>query len=328
MNHIIDCKPFLSPSERDCCCKDKNPPAKPGEDDCLDIWEKEREAATRLLDEATADKSKANNIAGNASQWETKLKRWFENAEAIHKKAMKTHDELLLFIAHVETLEINAFKTAKTLKALLCLLKEIFDKICGLLQENEGKLAKLKDQIKCSTSIDEQKKRQALACVEEYEKKLRAISEELKANILNKTLELLHCANWIASVLGNPHQGKRDLGLKWQLNDLRKRLINEEETKAKGKVLACGCQHEEKPPFPCFKADISKDLLPIGPLQEGEKGSAYFEELKRLHLKAKTDATDFLEKEKEANKKFEEIAARKSSLEAAISAAKAAEAAK
>lgn len=328
MDYILDCKPFLSDRERNCCCKEDNPPVKPDEDDCLAIWEKELEAAIRQLNEATADQSKAKNIAENATQWETKLKKWFELAEASHKKGMKTHDELVLFIAHVEILEVNAFKTTKTLKALLCLLKEIFDKICGLLQENDGKLAKLKDQIKCSTTIDEQKKQQALACIEEYAKKLLAISEELKASILKKSLELLHCANWIASVLGNPHQGKRDLGLRWQLNDLRKRLINEEETKAKDKMRACGCEHEEKPPFPCFKADIAQNLLPIGPLQEGQKGSAYFEELKRLHLKAKTEAKEYLEKEKEANKKFEEIATRKTSLDAAINAAKAAEAAK
>jgi hypothetical protein len=320
--------PFLNRLEKECCCADESQVDYGAEDcDCLECWEKDLQIATNELKEATAKYNKAKSIFDNAYAWENKLKQWIETTKATHEKAIITYAELVLFIESVKKLEVNSQKTILVIQSLVCLVKKIFDLNSRLCIEWEGDvnfnlIYQLKEFIRCHHSLDEPKKQQALVCIESYEIKVKEIYE-LRVTILGKMLQLLHLTTVIATFIYNE---ERNFGLKWQLNDLRKRLI--QETTSLGKMNECFCAPVEQPDLthPCGKEE-ERALLPIMAM-EGKGNSDYYKKLSRLYYKAETESLVFRIEMQDARKRLDEITSRKNSLESAINAAEAAEAAK
>lgn len=323
---------FLSSDEKAHCCEDTTAnDSKPEE--CLETWKKELKVASNELLEVSAKVISAEGVYSNAFVWETKLKKWFENAEATHEKASSAYAELALFINAVETLETNTGLTSEALEALLCLVKKILDEVFMLLYEYENLdgsnlVFKLKESIRCNDALDEQKKQAALDCVAAYESKVRAVYD-LQAGIMNKMLEILHCANIVATAIGNAPEEAKDFGLRWQLEDLRKRLIG--ESSSEEKVQAC--QTDQKgtnaiaPPCGVEISKPSKQILPIRKM-EGKLDSDYYDNLGKLKEAAEAASINYKAEMQSAREKRDTVLARKTSLDAAIRAAEAAETAK
>ncbi|MDX2070783.1 MAG: hypothetical protein SFV55_20305 [Haliscomenobacter sp.] len=333
-------KPFLSSDEKSHCCNGTSTSDSKSEE-CLETWKKELKLACNELMEVSATVTSAEGVYSNAFTWEAKLKKWFENAEATHEKASSAYAELALFIKAVETLETNTAYTSKALQALICLVKKILDEVFTLLYEGENLtesnlIHKLKEYIRCNDAIDEQKKQAALDCIAAYESKVRAVYD-LQAGIMNKMLEILHCANIIAAAVGNAPLDCRDtetvtgknLGLKWQLEDLRKRLIG--GSTAEEKVQACQMDKKETtaiaPPCGAEIAKPAKPLLPIRKM-EGKMDSHYYDNLGKLKEAAEAASINYKAEMQAAREKRDKVLARKTSLDAAIRAAEAAETAK
>ena len=328
----IQNKFFLSRGEKDHCCKDTTSGDGRSEE-CLETWKKEFKLACNELLEASATATSAEGVYALAFIWEAKLKKWFENAEATHEKASSAYVELALFIKAVETLETNAACTSEALEALLCLVKKILDEVFKLLYEYEGLgtsnlIHELKESIRCHKTLDEQKKQAALNCITTYESKVRAVYD-LQAVIMNKMLEILHCANIVATAIGNAPNGAKDFGLGWQLNDLHKRLIG--ESSSEEKVQAC--QTDQKgtnaiaPPCGVEISKPSKKILPIRKMED-KMDSDYYDNLGKLKQAAETASTRYKDEVQAAREARDKVLARKTSLDAAIKAAEAAETAK
>jgi hypothetical protein len=339
-NYKTESHPFLGEDERD-CCKEEEPPQDGEPHDCRDTWEENYKKAVNALKIASAKAGEATLAFGNASTWESKLKKWIEDAETAHVGALKVFSDLNHFLTVVGRMEENAARTTRAIQAILCLVKEIFDAMQKLLRistssdDPKGALQALKLFIECNKDLDEKQKQGALGCLKSYEGLMRDI-HALQASILNKLLEILKSADVLAAMMGTPDaEAKMNVGLKWQLEDLRKRIIG--ETTAKAKVHTCGChgtpQNQTEAGPPCGKeiAEPAERLLPIRAMTVDNQelpDSAYYSGLKELYDAAGTTSKSYETRMNEAKTESDKAMARKESLGLAIKAAEAAETAK
>jgi len=334
----IEKEGFLRDDERACCdpsspCESKNGSG------CLETWKQEFKTASSDYLKSAATASKEENSYTNAIAWEAKLRIWVENAEKAHEEAELAYMDLEAFILAVKRLSSNTGETSTALRALLCLLKRIFERIDKLLfkieseEEASDLLKKLKEMIKCSTDLNEQKKQAALDCVAVYEAKVQVINN-LQTGIMTKMLDILYIADLLQA-----YMAQDEFGLHWQLEDLRKRLLG--NISATDKISLCHKQHErpkqdksKDAPIPPCDPEIGKpakdqQLLPIRKMKPlVETNSAYYDKVSELFASAKTSVDDSKAAMDEARKQRDTALARKNSLSEAIKASEAAEAAK
>ena len=335
-----DLPPFLNEEERRCCTDEEAPEGQP-QHDCVDVWRVKLKTATNLLNIATARATKASVRFSNASEWEAKLKDWIENAKTADKKAVVVFVAVKHFLREVERIGENTAKTITAVQAVLCLVKNgIFKQILKLLrvstcaEDPKGKLQMLKLYIECNEALDESKKQDALKCIEPYEKKVTEMYG-LQENIVKKLLEILERAEIVSAALGSSEEGEdeQDFALRWQLNDLRRRIIGEDTSTAKHDRCTCSGETQSPAPTgpPCGN-EISQPvarLLPIRAMDEPQlPDSAYYAELKRLYKSAAEDTKTYSKEMNKAKRDSEKAAARKTNLEEAIKAAGDAENAK
>ncbi len=328
------CHPLLDDEERK-CCKEPETPDDSHPHDCVEIWRMKLNAATNAFNIASAKAEKWTRACGDASGWEGKLKDWIANANAAHEKAVAVFSELKSFIRVVTRIEVNTSRTAEAIEAVLCLVKVIFDQLVELLrvstcaEDPKGALQILKTYIECDEELDERKKQDALKCIEPYEKDVLEIYG-LQEAVLKKLLEILELAEAVAAAIGS--KAENSFALKWQLEDLRQRIIGETTSKAKTDRCTCSGQNENPTAVdpPCGK-EISKPtvrLLPIRSMQvDNQKlpDSAYYVELKKLYEVAISDKINYCSKMNEAERESSKADAYRASLTDAISAAEAAE---
>lgn len=333
----IEKEGFLRDDERACCdpsspCESKNGSG------CLETWKQEFKTASSDYLKSAATASKEENSYTNALAWEAKLRIWVENAEKAHEDAELVYMDLGAFIGAVKRLSNNTGETSTALRALLCLLKRIFERIDKLLfkiesdEEGSNLLYQLKDMIKCGSDLNEQKKQAALDCVAVYEAKVQVIYN-LQTGIMTKMLDILHIADLLQA-----YMAQDEFGLHWQLDDLRKRLLG--NISAADKISLCHKQHErpkqeksKDAPIPPCDPEIGKpakdqQLLPIRMMATVETNSAYYDKVSELFASAKTTVGDSKVAMDKARKQRDTALARKNSLSEAIKASEAAEAAK
>jgi hypothetical protein len=337
---------FLREGEN-ACCKEDAPWNPASGDGCLASWREEIKTAANEYRRQSAQASKAEGIYTEALSWERKLWMWRDNADKAHEEAVLAEAELVLLFSATVRLEENTTHTRRTVQAVLCLLKRIFERIDLLLYEVESNeessnlLHKLKEFIRCSSKLDEQKKQAALECVATYEAKVRVINE-LQVSIMTKMLEILHLADLMVAYFS-----KGEFGLSWQLNDLRRRMKG--EASSTDKADACQKGSAAKPgdkqggqsnPPPCDpeigKLPSDRFLLPIrraasvegGKNVRGESRQYYYGKLSELYEAAGKSTEDYKAQMDEARQARDQALARKNSLMEAIKAAEAAETAK
>ncbi len=323
--------PLLNDKERQCCADDPQD-GKNGEESCLGSWKEERKAAINALMIASSKKKQAEGIYDNAIVWKKKLKILLENAQDAHEKSTLAYSELELFIKEVEVLERNTALTGAAIEALLCLIKRIFDNIFALIHERTDTedtdlILKLMEYIRCLEKLDEQKRQKALECVVVYQSTVSLIYS-LQEDVLNKVLEMLHCANILVYLIKN----KENLGLNWQLDNLRKRLI--QETTSAEKIRACLHVPDDQNEMPDLDPPCNKDILkpayqlfPIRKMNNKED-SEYYRKLNELYEQAKSKTEKIKNNMQEAREEFNKAWARKNCLDEAIKAAEAAEVSK
>lgn len=205
------------------CCDDVvlDPPQ--GQEDCLDVWEKRLEQAENDLERANAKFSKFNGIYNEAVAWEKKLEGWYEDLCDAYEKTDEISSLLKTLIRKVGVTIQNGHATRKSVEAVLCLVKDIFECIVELIkvcppEETEGLLQKLKDAINCDPNLDDAKKYEILECIKLFEDKIM-VAYALQKTILEQLLEILNCANLLVGYL------QKRGGLKWQLKDLQRRIM-------------------------------------------------------------------------------------------------------
>jgi hypothetical protein len=329
------CGSLLNQDERS-CCKDEIPEnGQPHE--CIETWKANVKIAANAAKVSLAKKDKAEAINDNASAWEAKLKSWIDNAEVAHEKALKVFDKLRRILFVVARLQTNTANTTKALEAVLCLVKMIFDEIVKVLRvstsadDKMGLLQALKRVIECNEGLDEQKKQHALNCIKDYETQVQKIYA-LQASVLQKLLEILEAAEIVAGYIGSPGADP-DFALKWQVEDLRNRIVG--ETTSKAKHHSCTCPSPPEKPTevdpPCGKeiSEPSSPVLPIRAMSEPQRpDNAYYAHLKELYETAMEDTKKYSEEMNKAQREYDKDAARQKSLSDAITAAEAAESAK
>lgn len=321
------CEPrnFLSEEERKECCKGKKPDPPDRQRNCVEIWKQKLQDARQKMEEAVARRAKAENIHKNAVSWEGKLKKWKEDAEKAHEKAVEVHTELARFLEAVA--RTKAEETATAVKAVLCLVKSIFDDVNELLKVStsgevpKGKIQELRLLIECDDSLAANTKEKALACVSAFQEKMTLVYG-VRADLLNRLLEILHSANILVAAVDKP--GKREnAGLTWQLTDLYRRI--EGKTAYAARVRKCGCgEPQPTPEAPPCESNIIDPREPFLPIRK----SAYYVGLARLYKEAEVKLTTAKEAMAKARKAADTEAACYNGLNDAISAAEAAEAAK
>lgn len=318
------------------CCEEPRTPEDGHPHDCVEIWEVKKETATNAFTIASAKEARWTRAYGDASGWEGKLKDWIANADAAHEKAVIVFDELNSFLGVVRRIETNTARTAEAIEAVLCLVKKIFDDVVELLQvstcpeDPKGALQALKTYIECNEKLDERRRQDALKCIEPYEKSVREIYG-LQEVVLKKLLEILETTDAVAAAMSSPDADK-SFALKWQLEDLRQRIIGETTSKAKHERCTCSGQNQNPTPVhpPCGNkiAKPSVRLLPIRSMSVDNQrlpDCAYYLGLTNLYDAAVKDTKSYSIKMSEAKRESSRAAARQAGLADAIKAAKAAE---
>lgn len=263
---------LLDQDERDMCCNGEDNGTAIQPEDCVEVWKQKLKCARRVMETAAAQYDKANKSYSKAASWKTKLEKWKEDAEDAHDKAIDVYQELGRFREAVD--RTKAADTAKAVKAVLCLVKSIFDDVDDLLrvsssiEESEGdcsnqgaNIQELKQCIECDESLDANKKEKALSCIQPYEDQMKLVNE-LQADLLNKLLEILHSANLlVAAVEKTGTEEKGDIS--WQLEDLEDRISG--KTTYTARERKCGGKVEASFEPPCESEIINpiKHYLPI-----------------------------------------------------------------
>ncbi len=321
------CEPpkFLSEDERKECCKGEKPDPPDRQRNCVEIWKQKLQDARQKMDEAGARRVKAENIHKNAASWEGKLKKWKEDADKAHEKAEEVHNALGRFLEAVA--RTKAAETATSVKAVLCLVKSIFDDVNELLRVStsaevqEGKIQELRRLIECDDSLAANIKEKALACITVFQDKI-AVVYAAREDMLNKLLEILHGANILVAAVDK--SGTREnAGLTWQLTDLYLRI--EGKTAYSARVRKCGCgEPQPTPQSPPCESNIIAPGEPFLPIRKSE----YYVGIAKLYKEAELKLTTAKEAMAKARKEADTEAACYNGLNDAIAAAEAAEAAK
>jgi hypothetical protein len=322
--HPYETRKFLSEDERKECCKGKKPDPPDRQRNCVEIWKQKLRDARKAMELADARRAKAENIHRNAASWEDKLRKWKEDAEKAHEKAVEVHAELGRFLDAVA--RTKAAETVTAVKAVLCQVKSIFDDVNELLRVStsaevqKGKIQELRQLIECDDSLAANTKEKALACISAFQEKM-AVVYGARADLLSKLLEVLHSANILVAAVDTA--GTRENGgLTWQLKDLYKRIggktvFTERERK---------CGYGEKPPSPeppC-ESDVVAPREPFLPICKSD----YYVGIAKLYKEAEAKLEASKEEMIKARKQADMAAACYNGLNDAINAAEAAEAAK
>lgn len=321
------CEPrnFLSEEERKECCKGKKPDPPDRPRNCIEVWKLKLRDARNAMEEAVARRDKAASTHKNAALWEGKLKRWKEEAEKAHEKAVEVHTDLGRFLEAVA--RTKAEESATAIKAVLCLVKSIFDDVNELLRVStsadvqRGKIQELREQIECDDSLAANTKEKALACISAFQEKI-AVVYGARADLLKKLLEILHSSNILVAAVDK--RGIREnAGLKWQLTDLYRRI--EGKTAYTARTRKCGCgEPQPTPGSPPCESDIIDPREPFLPIDKSD----YYVGIVKLYKEANTKLETTKEEMAKAGKKADMAVACFSGLNDAINAAEAAEAAK
>lgn len=323
--HPCEPRKFLSEEERKECCKGKEPEPPDRQRNCVEIWKQKLRDARKAMEEAVARRAKAENIHKNAALWEGKLKRWKEDAEKAHEKAVEVHAELGRFLEAVA--RTKAAETATAVRAVLCLVKSILGDVNELLRVStsaevqKGKIQELRQLIECDDSLAANTKEKALACISAFQEKI-AVVYGARADLLSKLLEILHSANILVAAVDT--SGTREnAGLKWQLMDLYQRIAG--KTAYTARARKCGCSEPRPTPeSPPCESDIIDPREPFLPICKSD----YYVGIAKLYKEAKTKLETAKEEMDKAIKKADMATACYSGLNDAINAAEAAEAAK
>ncbi|MCW5599974.1 hypothetical protein [Nitrosomonas sp.] len=312
---------FLDQDERDICCNEGKPGVAVQPKDCVDVWKLKLNDAREAKETAFSKYDKAKKTYDSAASWKSKLKNWKESAENAHDKVIDAYQELNLFKEAVE--RTKTVETAKAVKAVLCLVKSIFDDVDGLLrvsnEEPKGGIQELKHWIECDESLDANKKQKALNCIVPFEDQMKIVNGA-QADLLTKLLEILKGANLlVAAVEKTGAEEKGDIT--WQLEDLENRISG--KTTYTARERKCGVKTEPSFEPPC-ESDIinpTKHYLPI-------RNSDYYCNIVDLFKKAEVkekESKDALEVEEG---KYNDAAAYYKGLDDAINAAEAAKSTK
>ena len=323
--HPCEPRKFLSEDERKECCKGKKPDPPDRQRNCVEIWKQKLRDARKAMESAVARRAKAENTHRNAASWEGKLKKWKEDAEKAHEKAVEVHTELARFLEAVA--RTKAEETATAVKAVLCLVKSIFDDVNDLLRVStsaeveKGKIQELRQLIECDDSLAANTKEKALACISAFQEKI-VVVYGARADLLNKLLEILHSANILVAAVDK--SGTREnAGLKWQLTDLYQRIDGKTAYTARARKCGCG-EPQPTPESPPCESDIIDPREPFLPICNSD----YYVGIAKLYKEAKTKLEAAKEEMAKARKKADMAAACYNGLNDAINAAEAAEAAK
>lgn len=323
--HPSEPRKFLSEEERKECCKGKKPDQPDRQRDCVEIWKQKLRDARKAMEGAVARRAKAESTHKNAALWEGKLKKWKEDAEKAHEKAVEVHDALGRFLEAIA--RTKAEETATAVKAVLCLVKSIFDDVNELLRVStsaeveKGKIQDLRQLIECDDSLNPNTKEKALACIAAFQEKM-AVVYGVRADVLNKLLDILHSANILVAAVDK--SGTREkAGLTWQLADLYRRIDGKTAYTARARKCGCG-EPQPTPESPPCGSDIIDPREPFLPICKSD----YYVGIAKLHREAETKLKTAKEEMEKARKKADMEAACYNGLNDAINAAEAAEAAK
>lgn len=293
---------FLDPDERNKCCNAGEPGAAVQPQDCVESWKQKLNDARAVMETAAAEYDKAKKTYANAVSWKAKLKKWKEDAEGAHEKAVDVYQELGRFKEAVE--RTKTADTAKAVKAVLCLVKSIFDEVDDLLrvsnslEESKGGIQELKQWIECNESLDANKKEKALNCILPFENQMKIVNG-VQAGVLTKLLEILYSANLLVAAVEK--KGAEEKGdILWQFEDLEKRISGKATYTARERK--CGGKTETSFELPC-ESDIinpTKRYLPIRKMESvaGSTDSDYYCNIVDLFHKAEI-------KEEESKKALE-----------------------
>lgn len=318
--------------EWDMCCNPVKPVATTQPQDCVEVWKQKRNDARKAMERAAAKYDKAKKSHVNAASWKAKLKKWKEDAESAHDKAIDVYQELGRFKEAVE--RTKTADTAKAVKAVLCKVKFIFDAVDDLLrvsnsiEEPKGGIQELKQWIECEDSLDANKKEKALGCILPFENQMKIVNG-VQADILTKLLEILHRANLlVAAVEKTGTEEKGDIS--WQLEDLEKRISG--KTTYTARERKCGCKTETSFEPPCESDFINptKHYLPIRKMEgvEGSTDSDYYDNIVTLFHRAEVKEEESKNALETEERKNNDAAAYFNGLNDAIEAAEAAKPAK
>lgn len=283
--------PFLDEEERKNCCFGDDPGSPVPPQDCVGEWKIKLKIARKQMEEASAHYDKASKSYTNAASWKAKLKKWKENAEDAHGKAVDVYHELKQFIEALD--RTKTAETAIAVKAVLCLVKDIFEDINLLLRistsvdEPMGEIQELKMWIDCNDNLEAKQKQDALDCITPFEDKITAANATQEL-ILNNLLTIFLNANVLISSVDKSGAERRE-GLKWQLLDLKRRISG--KTVYTMRERRCHHHHEEPSlDLPC-SGDIvnpSKHYFPIRKMDDvpGSHDSEYYADILDLFIKA------------------------------------------
>lgn len=323
---------LLDQDERDICCNAEKPGAAVQPQDCVEVWKQKLNDAREAMEAAAAKYDKAKKTHANAASWKAKLKKWKEDAEDAHDKAIDVYQELGRFKEAVE--RTKTADTAKAVKAVLCLVKSIFDDVDDLLRvsnsagEPKGGIQELKQWIECDESLDANKKEKALNCILPFENQMKIVNG-VQADLLTKLLEILHSANLLVAAVEK--KGTEERGdILWQLEDLEKRISGKATYTARERK--CGGKTETSFEPPC-ESDIinpTKHYLPIRKMEgvAGSTDSDYYRNIVDLFNKAKIKEEESKGALEIEEGKHNDAVAYYSGLDDAIKAAEAAKPAK
>ena len=267
---------LLDQDEWDMCCNNAGKPGVAAQpQDCVEVWKQKLNDAREAMETAAARYDKAKKTHAYAASWKAKLKKWKEDAEDAHDKAIDVYQELSRFKEAVE--RVKTADTAKAAKAVLCLVKSILDDVDDLLrvsnsvEEPKGGIQELKQWIECDESLDANKKEKALSCILPFENQMKVVND-VQADLLTKLLEILHSANLLVAAVEKT--GTKEKGdISWQLEDLEKRISG--KTTYTARERKCGGETETSSEPPPCESDIinpTKHYLPIRKI-EGVAGS-------------------------------------------------------
>lgn len=322
--------PFLDDEERK-CCKEEDSGTTPQPQGCVDEWRRKLVEARAAKDKAAAVYEKTDKSYSNSASWEARLKKWKEDAESAHKKALDAYEELELFLTAIDRTKTE--DTAKAVEAVLCLVKGIFEDVNDILrvsssaEESKGDIQALKQRIECDERLDPNKKQNALNCISPFEEQMKVISGA-QAVLLTNLLEILQVVNTLVAAVDKSGTEKNS-GLKWQIKDLHKRISGNAAYTARERLCGCG-QEPTLPETPCDKDTVNppKTLLPIQKLDPKSNDSVYYSHIVNLYEQAKTMTEKTKSEKADALQRKEETEAYFTGLDDAIKAAEAAESAK
>lgn len=227
---------FLDDIERKRCCP------KAGADDdsstgngCVDDWKLKLDAARLCSEKALACLQSVKDQHTTADSWESKLKKWKEDAEEAHKKAVATYNGLDSFLEAVY--RTKSKQTLQATEAILCLVKSVFDRVSTLLfvstskEDDPGQIQALKQSIECAEDLDPGRKEKALSCIARFDEQMKLV-QGMERDLLSKLLAIAHSAKEVAAAVdyapdsdeSEDREVIENLGIKWQLEDLKERI--------------------------------------------------------------------------------------------------------